>query len=299
MKKLNKMLSCLLLLCMILALPLGAAASEDIGFDEDQDCTLEILIENESDQDLPVADADVTLYKVADVKVNKDTVSYPCTSDFTGYAKALDNVDNKIAEELFEYAVQHRVSGETKYTDEEGRTEFTGLKPGVYLVSEIKGVTDQYVKFKPFLAVLPYDEEGNWIYRVLAKPKFDLAGDQAKTELRVNKVWNDDGKKRPKSVTVQLLCDGAVKDTVELSEENGWKYVWKDMDKTLKWSVQEVNIPEGYTVTYRQDGFVFTVSNTRKLVQTGQLNWPVPVLAIAGILCIIAGLLMKRGKGRK
>ena len=90
LKKLNKMLSCLLLLCMILALPLGAAASEDIGFDEDQDCTLEILIENESDQDLPVADADVTLYKVADVKMNKDTVSYPCTSDFTGYAKALE-----------------------------------------------------------------------------------------------------------------------------------------------------------------------------------------------------------------
>ena len=299
MKKLNKMLSCLLLLLVILTLPMGALAGEKAGFDEDQECTLEILIENESDRDMPVADADVTLFKVADVKVDRDTVSYPCTPDFSGYAVNLEDVDNRIAEELFAYAMLHRASGETKYTDEDGRTEFTGLTPGVYLVSEITGVTDKYVKFKPFLAVLPYDEEGNWIYRVLARPKFDTSEGNEKTELSVNKVWNDDGKNRPKSVIVQLLCDGKVKDTVELSEENGWKYVWKDMDKALTWSVREVNIPEGYTVTYRQDGFNFTVSNTRKLVQTGQLNWPVPVLAIAGILCIIAGLLIRRGKVRK
>ena len=295
-RKLNIALSCLLL-GLFLLLP-GLINAEQIpGFDEDVTCTLEILIENEHDQNLPVENADVTLYQVAEVKIVNDQIQYPCTEAFRGYAEALTTVNNdEIADAVFDYAVQHRVSGDTKYTDKNGRTEFSGLKPGIYLVSEITGVTDRYVKFKPFLAVLPYQNEGNWMYRVLAKPKFDTAGDENVVNIRVNKVWNDDGLERPSEVKVQLLQDGEVFDTVVLNASNGWKKEWTELAGKYNWSVKEIDIPAGYTATYRYDGTDFTVCNTRIMIQTGQLNWPIPVLAAAGILFIIIGLLLKRRK---
>ena len=54
------------------------------------------------------------------------------------------------------------------------------------------------------------------------------------TEVKVKKVWNDaddqDGY-RPDDVTVNLLADGKIIDTVTLSEENEWSYSWTKLDK--------------------------------------------------------------------
>jgi pilin isopeptide linkage protein len=64
----------------------------------------------------------------------------------------------------------------------------------------------------------------------------------------VEKVWEDadnqDGK-RPESVTVNLLVSGDIADTVELNEDNGWKYTWTKLDKyaggeEIKYTVEEV-----------------------------------------------------------
>jgi len=42
-----------------------------------------------------------------------------------------------------------------------------------------------------------------------------------------------------------------------------------------------------------------TTPTDPKLPQTGQLNWPIPVLVIAGLVLIVAGLLLRRGKKDK
>ena len=64
----------------------------------------------------------------------------------------------------------------------------------------------------------------------------------------VEKVWKDndnqDGK-RPESVTVNLLASGDIADTVELNEDNGWKYTWTKLDKyaggeEIEYTVEEV-----------------------------------------------------------
>jgi LPXTG-motif cell wall-anchored protein len=41
---------------------------------------------------------------------------------------------------------------------------------------------------------------------------------------------------------------------------------------------------------------VFTVTNTSTLIQTGQLVWPIPVLAFAGIALIGAGAVLLQKK---
>ena len=46
--------------------------------------------------------------------------------------------------------------------------------------------------------------------------------------------------------------------------------------------VLETNIPKGYVPSYSvsADGTVVTITNSKSLIQTGQLNWPVWVLGM-------------------
>ena len=82
-----------------------------------------------------------------------------------------------------------------------------------------------------------------------------------------------------------------------LTEQNGWSHTWIDQTKSDAWSVKEVDVPKGYTVTYQKNGFVFTVTNTSTLIQTGQLKWPIPILAGAGLLLFVGGwILYFKGK---
>ena len=119
-----------------------------------------------------------------------------------------------------------------------------------------------------------------------------------KTYLEVDKVWSGTSKTRPNSVTIQLLDVNTVIDTVTLGDWNNWHYSWHDLDGkgTHDWNVKEIEIPEGYTVSYSFDGTTFTVHNTETLIQTGQLNWPVPVLGAAGLALVFAGVMMLRKK---
>jgi len=86
----------------------------------------------------------------------------------------------------------------------------------------------------------------------------------------VNKVWDDadnqDGV-RPVSVTVVLFADGVKVNETTLSEDNGWKFLFKDLPKfksgeLIKYSVDESEV-DNYTVDITNDGNGnWTVTNT-------------------------------------
>ena len=85
------------------------------------------------------------------------------------------------------------------------------------------------------------------------------------TSLNITKVWIDDNNKdgvRPDSITVFLLADGEVIDTVVLTKENNWKYTFDNLikynnTKEIKYTIQEV-VPNNYTVTYNQTQIINT-----------------------------------------
>ncbi len=92
------------------------------------------------------------------------------------------------------------------------------------------------------------------------------------TEVKVTKVWDDadnqDGY-RTSDVTVNLLADGEVIDSVTLSEENGWSYSWTKLDKKaagkdIDYTVTEDKVSEYTTeITKAADGtFTYTVTNS-------------------------------------
>ena len=100
----------------------------------------------------------------------------------------------------------------------------------------------------------------------------------ATTKVKAEKVWSDDNnrdKLRPESVTLQLMADGeASGDPVVLNADNEWKYTWKDLyqnasGKAIKYTVAEVNVPEGYTPVVTGDAELgFTVTNEHEVGKT-------------------------------
>lgn len=128
---------------------------------------------------------------------------------------------------------------------------------------------------------------------------YEPVPDPEPVDLSVKKVWSDTDNKngsRPDSVTVTLYNGDEAVEKVTLSAENNWMYTWKDLDGSGDWSVLETGIPKGYTPSYRTENGVVTITNTATLIQTGQLNWPIPVLGGLGVLMIFFGILTMRRK---
>lgn len=89
------------------------------------------------------------------------------------------------------------------------------------------------------------------------------------TSMTVEKVWkNDTADVRPDSVEVTLLRDGEAFETVELTEQGGWKYTWPALDPAYTWSVGETSVPEGYQSAVSGSGAAWTITNTYTVVAT-------------------------------
>lgn len=191
-------------------------------------------------------------------------------------------------------------------TDEQGILRFpTGarmLEQGLYLVigdpHEQDGMRYETV---PFMVMLPETDlvSNAWCYEKTAYPKSEgtQITDETITTFSVQKVWRDAGYEivRPKEIVIQLLREGEVWDSASLNKGNDWFYSWDDLDSNYRWRIVEKEV-DGYTVEIAQDGETFIVTNTKEtsgsgpLIQTGQLWWPVPVLAVFGMILLLAGL---------
>lgn len=137
------------------------------------------------------------------------------------------------------------------------------------------------------------------------------------TLVKVTKVWADNNDKyqtRPKTIEVQLYKSvagkiDAVGDPVELSENNGWKYTWSNLAKqekgvTIIYSVDEVEVPEGYskTVVRENDGKVvsFVITNSRPdTPKTGDAFKLIPVAFLMAAAFITGAFVIWRKKRRK
>lgn len=257
--------------------------------DTDKPVSLSMILKTSGDEEHYASGAEIEIYKVADCL---DTGSFVLTDDYLGLGFDPDSkITQSQIDDLVKFTEEHKISGIKETSDENGLVVFDGLSCGMYLVSAVS-LPEGFTSFVPFVYYLPYfdTDSGKWIYDGTAEPKISYL---EPVDIKVKKVWNDDGEDRPERVTVQLINEDGVYDTIYLNSANNWKYEWKNMNAGKKWSVRETDIPADYQATYAADGFDFTVTNTSQLVQTGQIRWPVPVLVFAGTFLVCAGIIIK------
>jgi len=123
-----------------------------------------------------------------------------------------------------------------------------------------------------------YDDNGREINYMLGEipiPGFEITISNdiitntyvGKKTVTVNKVWNDNNNPaRPKEIKVQLYKNDVPEgDPIMLHSDNNWKYTWSELSVAPEWTVDEVDVPEGYSKTLagsEQTGFIITNSRS-------------------------------------
>lgn len=277
--------------------------------------------------------AKFSIYRVADAD---ETGELTVRSEFDEFDLDIRGKNDRrwreMAQTLESYVLRRELTpADSGKTDKTGMLTFPTqgktLVAGLYLVigeRHTQGGNDYDAE--PFFVLLPTQdlENNEWVYDVSANVKFGktpVPDDGDTVTRKVLKVWDDDGAEdsRPQEITVELLRNGKVYDTVKLSEKNNWRYTWLDLDADARWSVTEKTV-SGYTVSITREGITFVVTNTKKpdrtdtpdtpvkpsnpskpsspakptLPQTGAVWWHVEALALSGLVFLILGALDRK-----
>ncbi len=131
-------------------------------------------------------------------------------------------------------------------------------------------------------------------------------------EISGQKIWEDnDNEKnlRPESITIQLLADEQIIDSVILNEETGMEFTFKDLPtynelgELIEYSLHELAV-EGYSVTYdgfdvintlneeppKESGTEPTDNKRNRLVSTGErrnIYYPMLLLLSGGMMIVL------------
>lgn len=249
-------------------------------------------------QETALNNADISLYRLADWSAKG---GYTPTGDFanhTAYPVDWDilNADQQtlrdFANTMAGYIAVNKPAAEnTLKTDGAGVATFNQLKDGLYLavVAPYQGnvLTCQTAAM---LVALPNVHKDADEQRTLSiEPKADCAVPPT-TTISVNKVWKDkDQSKRPESVTMNLLQDGKIYDSIMLNTANGWKYTWKGLQAKHEYTVVEANVPGNYTALVDRENNDYTVTNTAK-TESAKTGASVAIIAVIVVVLAAAGI---------
>ena len=261
----------------------------------------------------PIEDMKVSLYHVGEFT---EQGTFTLAKQYQSYSVALDHSSSEewqaTANTLAQYIERDGIHSDADgISSSNASLTFNHLTCGLYLmIGSEKEVNDHgsievYTPQVSFIA-LP-DVSTDDPYHISTIMKYEK-NDYTQTSLHVLKVWKQDtANTRPASIQVDLLQKDTEGNTIVfdqqiLSDDNQWLYTWNDLSSRYTWNVVETTVPEGYTESSIKEGNTVVLTNTsttpvieekpkpsNQLPLTGQLQWPIPVLVIAGIMFLIIG----------
>lgn len=249
--------------------------------------SIEITLSDRDNEN--IKGAEITLYHIANATNKDHNLSLEYTSNYEMCGVELTNINDEILIDALEQCTKEKESNLKQVTNEEGKVKFENLKLGLYLVKQTNQVKG-YSTIDSFLIILPVLENDSWEYNIMANPKTEV---YKTMDITVSKVWNDKDN-NINNVVVGLYKDNKLIEKAELNEENKWQYTWMDVEKSDKYQVKELDIPNGYTATYRKIDNNFIVTNTKSLAQTGQRTWIINLLSVISFLLIISGVIIEK-----
>lgn len=287
----NKLITFCLIVWILATFPLTAMAQQ---LDHSQKGSISVTLVSQNVEQ-PMVGAELSVYYVATASINSEgNLNYIYNEIFADSGISLD--DPELISKLDAFVEEYNVPSQKIVTDDRGKAICSELPLGLYFIRQT-GEAEGFASCSPFLVTVPMVTENGYQYDVDASPKTDVT---RYIDLTIRKVWNTDKSAQiPNSVTIQLLRGDVVVDTITLNEENNWQVTYTDLPESDAYSIKEVNVPKGFTATYDQKGFEFTVINTTSLAQTGQLIWPIPVFALIGIALMTIGLMILRKLGKQ
>ena len=270
------------------------------------DCALDVTYSSEG---TAFAGQDIRLWHIADITedaqytLTEGLRAYPIQVTGTSSQSEWDEMTNTLNAYILADGI---VPDRTARTDASGKVAFENLTAGLYLVSSVRVEQDgKYYVFESFLAAVPgVDDEGQWVYSISAKPKMSVHTPvMDEVTYKAVKAWKDAGSGRPGSVSIEIRKDGQLQQTVTLSAENNWMYTWNAVDDGTVWTVNETNVPEGYTVGIQRSGDTFSITNTKPAAPAG--NQPqtgdttnttlyVVLMAVSGLALLVLGIVLRK-----
>lgn len=207
----------------------------------------------------------LTLYRVAKVQKDNANLSFVYTNGFEDCGVELGDLsEGELAGWLAEKIAATAESATVEISDL-GTAEFGDLEVGLYLVVQTTAA-ENYNVINPFLVSVPIQENGSYVYDVDALPKVGTAAKKTPEPPDKPDEENSNTPAAPGPDNPDGWVLGAHGEKIYLNPE-----------------APSPDNPNGY------------VMGAHGLPQTGQLNWPIPVLAVTGVVLVAAGIKLKKG----
>lgn len=253
-----------LLLAALLVLPMAGHASAAGSVDLNRRGSVTINLKTASGTS--AQNAQISLYRVGGAALAEGTLTFTPDASLGAGGMELNGMsaEQNQANAASLWAIVRGLEGEpaalSGTTDANGAVVFGDLEAGVYLAVQTRGASGLH-DFTPFLITLPLaNADGTgWGYVLSANPKIEEAGPGPEP----------DPNPRPDSKPSAPPADPPPDDGVDIGDNDvpGGGLTPDDPEITI----EDPDVP------------------LNNLPQTGMLQWPVPVLALAGLLLFSAG----------
>lgn len=295
------------IVCAILLLTqfaLAAFAVDQIDLNRRGSISIHMVYDGED-----VAGGTITLYRVAEVICEDADYDYKFVGDFVGCGLSLDNLTSaNLAKSLSEVAKNKGTVGTKKTIDANGKAKYDDLELGLYLVIQEQNA-EGYYAFSPFLVSVPVSQNGVYQYDVDASPKVAVEPTPTTptTEETTTPTTEETTAPTTEETTTPTTEETTTPTTEETTAPTTEETTTPTTEETTAPTTEETTVPtteETTAPTTEETTEETTVPSTTgttepKLPQTGQMNWPVPVFAVAGIAVFVLGWCLHRSEKKE
>lgn len=281
----------LIVLTVLLAFVFGSVNVFALPYPDPEAVGSITIILNDTTAPWPEFGAELVIYQAGQLKVDDADYSWELAPEFEGSGVDLSDLEQEeVAIALAEYADDNRIEAiEELITDDDGKAVSENRNVGLYLIVQ-KQETMGYEPVMPFLLTIPSRDpvKDTWIYHVDASPK-----------LVFKRLTPGGGKvsSTPGLGSITPSISPSISPSASLTPGGGQNTGTPPLASITPTSniPRSTVTPSGGRSTVTPTGGRPTTTPSTTLPRTGQLWWPVPLLAVTGLIFIIVGL-RKRSK---